>query len=222
MLQKIMLACLCLLLALPLSAAYQAPEHSAADPGLAAVGGTVGTSYVLDDAAVLSPQDAIAMGGGGIPSWTYEMYTMAYVRFPLFRRADPVNVIFSLPYSTVRYRLIRAGWRETSRWNILEANINFLPYGGFMRPQAANFFLDSYNGTRYHLRVWCMGTAVVGQAHIDSGVPHRAYGYESAEARVARAFYLYAAERNSCCLYNACYDDKGYYCNGWATIIKYK
>ncbi len=222
MLRKIFLMCLCLLLALPLSAAYQAPEPISTGPMLATPGGPGGASHVLDDASVLSMQDAAAMMRGGVPAWTYEMYSIVYGRFPLFRRADPVNIIFSLPYSTVRYRLKCAGWKETSRWNIFEANINYLPCNGLMRPQAANFFRDSYNGTRYHLRVWCLGTTIVGQAHIDTSVPHTAYGYESAEARVARAFYQYRVERNSCCLNNAYYDDKGYYCNGWATIIKYK
>ena len=148
------------------------------------------------------------------------MRNYAFLRVPVFSRADPVNIVFCLPLSTVRSQLSRAGWNETSKWNILEANVNFLPYRGFMWPQSANFFLDSYNGTRYHLRIWCLGNQVIGQAHIDTTIPHRAYCYESAEARVARAFYRFCVRRNSLCLHNACYDGQGYYSNGWATVIK--
>lgn len=159
---------------------------------------------------------------GDVPAWTYELYYNALLPLAIYRRADPVNVVWHIPYRSVAQQLGAAGWRESSRWNILEANVNFLPSGPWMIPQKANFFLDSYGGMRYHLRVWDTGGLVIGQAHIDTSIPHSAYGYESAEARVARAFGRYFVRRNELFLGNACRDGKGYVCNGWATTIKYK
>ncbi|MHC1597990.1 MAG: hypothetical protein ACXQS3_02650 [Candidatus Methanofastidiosia archaeon] len=159
----------------------------------------------------------------GMPRWSYEAYFHPLLPFTVYVKADPINLVFEMPYS---YRITslftRNGWRPSSPWNIFEANVNYVLYKGRMIPQKINYFRNRGYGQRYHLRVWSIGRYMVGQSHIDTRIPHKAYLFETAESKVAYVFRCYVVRRNSVWLNNICRDFRGYRCNGWATCISYK
>gem|GEM_PF-2183583 len=156
------------------------------------------------------------------PRWTYEAYGAPLLRFTVFVRADPINLVFNTGSEwPVSRKLGRDGWERCPTWRIYEANINFVPYRGRMYAQDSNYFKDRWGGERYHLRTWDLGSFIVGQAHVDTPIPHKACKYENAEAQVASAFWYRGVRRNALWLANTCRDCLGYWCNGWATNIRY-
>ncbi|MHC1605707.1 MAG: hypothetical protein ACXQTP_07050 [Candidatus Methanofastidiosia archaeon] len=161
--------------------------------------------------------------GSDIPKWTYDAYFSPFLTFMVFVKADPVNLVFSAPSPRmINSSLTSNGWKSTDTWNILQANVNFIPYNGRWIPQSKNFFFPRFNGERFHLRIWNLDNIVIGQAHIDTQIPHMAYLYETAERTVARAFPDFLIKRNSIWLGNPCFDEKRYFSNGWATFIMAK
>jgi hypothetical protein len=180
-----------------------------------------GDSSAVRQVDIIDPRYGIPYSTS-YPRWTYEAYGAPFLRFTLFVKADPVNVVFNARSEWhVSRKLVRDGWEHGPPWQLYEANINFVPYRGRMYPQDANYFKDRWGGERYHLRTWDLGPHIVGQAHVDTPVPHRACKYENAEAQVASAFWYRGVQRNALWLANACRDCLGYWCNGWATYIRY-
>ena len=154
-----------------------------------------------------------------IPRWTYEVYGNPAMITPVYVKADPINVVFELSSSFLAWQLERGGWEKTSSINLFSANVNYVPYNGRMMPQSKNYTLSAGPGKRYHLRTWRCGSVIVGQAHMDIGLPHKACMYENAEIKVVYEFILHKTRRNSIWLDNICRDHKGYKNNGWASYI---
>lgn len=167
---------------------------------------------------ILDP-DLVVPDDISVPNWTYEVYGNPALISPVYVKADPINLVIDLPMSLVDHEFEDEGWGSSPNWNILSAKVNYILYEGSMIPQAKNYFLDSDGSERYHVRVWRCGDVLVGQAHIDTGLPHSAYAYEKAENMAVRAFSLHITRRNCIWLSNKCKDHKGYTNNGWASYI---
>jgi len=168
---------------------------------------------------ILDPQLSLDLDSD-VPSWSYEIYGNPALSMPVYVKADPINLVMEAPLSLFEHQMKVSGWSSSSNWDLTKANVNFVNIEGNMRAQSKNYFKDKGNGERYHLRVWRCGGILIGQAHIDIGLPHEACRYEAAEAKVVHAFRLHITRRNSIWLSNKCKDGKGYSNNGWASYIK--
>ncbi|HOP08634.1 MAG TPA: hypothetical protein PK718_04825 [Candidatus Methanofastidiosa archaeon] len=157
---------------------------------------------------------------GDMPDWSYEIYGNPALSMPFYVKADPINLVIDTSFSQFDYQLKKAGWETSSSWDLLSANVNYVQYEGRMIPQIKNYFLESGDGERYHLRIWKLGDIFVGQAHKDRGMPHEAYWYEGSETMVVRCFCSHIVRRNCIWLSNRCVDPQGYVNNGWASYIK--
>lgn len=141
------------------------------------------TSPIAPMGAVLAgPHD----GRAWIPSWTYGVSIEANAPFLSVGKADPVNVIIKgYTHLSLTRALLSHGWERCPTWKITRANINFIVAGHMAIPQRCNYFLPKCDGSRYHLRIWELKGAIIGQAHIDSPLPHTAHLYEAAEKKIA-------------------------------------
>jgi len=155
-----------------------------------------------------------------VPRWTYEVYGNPAMSMPVYVKADPINLVIDAPFCFFDYQMRLSGWTTSESWNLLKANVNYVPLNGKMVPQCKNYYLDNGNGSRYHLRLWRHGDVLIGQAHMDEGIPHEACKYENSECSVVKAFSLHITRRNCIWLANKCTDNKGYRNNGWASYIK--